>query len=108
MYLSSIDLFGFKSFAVRTRINFQPGLTAIVGPNGCGKSNLVDAVRWVLGEQREAALRSERMENVIFGGTGKRRPLGMAEISMTMHDTDGALPVEYEEVTLTRRLFRSG
>lgn len=108
MYLSSIDLFGFKSFAVRTRINFQPGLTAIVGPNGCGKSNLVDAVRWVLGEQREAALRSERMENVIFGGTGKRRPLGMAEISLTMHDTDGALPVEYEEVTVTRRLFRSG
>jgi chromosome segregation protein len=108
MYLSSIDLFGFKSFAVRTRINFQPGLTAIVGPNGCGKSNLVDAVRWVLGEQREAALRSERMENVIFGGTGKRRPLGVAEISMTMHDTDGALPVEYEEVTVTRRLFRSG
>lgn len=108
MYLSSIDLFGFKSFAQRTRINFAPGVTAIVGPNGCGKSNLVDAVRWVLGEQREAALRSERMENVIFGGTQKRRPLGMAEISLTLHDRHGKLPVEYEEVTVTRRLFRSG
>lgn len=108
MYLSSIDLFGFKSFAQRTRINFSPGVTAIVGPNGCGKSNLVDAIRWVLGEQRESALRSERMENVIFGGSPKRRPLGMAEISLTLHDTDGTLPLEYEEVTVTRRLFRSG
>ncbi len=108
MYLSSLDIFGFKSFAQRTRINFSPGVTAIVGPNGCGKSNLVDAVRWVLGEQRESTLRSDRMENVIFSGTGKRRPLGMAEISLTLHDTDGRLPVEYEEVTVTRRLFRSG
>jgi len=108
MYLASIDLFGFKSFAQKTHINFSPGVTAIVGPNGCGKSNIVDAVRWVLGEQREAALRSERMENVIFGGTNKRRPLSLAEISMTLHDTDGLLPVEYEEVTITRRLFRSG
>jgi chromosome segregation protein len=108
MYLSSIDLFGFKSFAQRTRINFSPGITAVVGPNGCGKSNLVDAVRWVLGEQKESVLRSDRMENVIFGGTAKRRPLGMAEISLTLRDTDGSLPVEYEEVTVTRRLFRSG
>lgn len=108
MYLSSIDLFGFKSFAQRTRINFSPGITAVVGPNGCGKSNLVDAVRWVLGEQKESVLRSDRMENVIFGGTAKRRPLGMAEISLTLRDTDGTLPVEYEEVTVTRRLFRSG
>ncbi|MCX6639303.1 MAG: chromosome segregation protein SMC [bacterium] len=108
MYLSSIDLFGFKSFAQKTHISFSPGVTAIVGPNGCGKSNLVDAIRWVLGEQREAALRSERMENVIFGGTAKRRPLGMAEISLTLHDSDGILPLEYHEVTVTRRLFRSG
>ncbi len=108
MYLSTIDLFGFKSFAQRTRINFSPGITAVVGPNGCGKSNLVDAVRWVLGEQKESVLRSDRMENVIFGGTAKRRPLGMAEISLTLRDTDGTLPVEYEEVTVTRRLFRSG
>lgn len=108
MHLSSIDLFGFKSFAQRTHINFGRGITAIVGPNGCGKSNIVDAVRWVLGEQRESALRSERMENVIFSGTNKRRPLGMAEISLTLHDTDGVLPVEFEEVTVTRRLFRSG
>jgi chromosome segregation protein len=108
MYLASIDLFGFKSFAQKTHINFGRGVTAIVGPNGCGKSNIVDAVRWVLGEQREAALRSERMENVIFGGTNKRRPLSLAEISLTLHDTDGLLPVEYEEVTVTRRLFRSG
>ncbi len=108
MYLASIDLFGFKSFAQRTRIEFEPGVTAIVGPNGCGKSNLVDAVRWVLGEQREAHLRSDRMENVIFGGSKKRRPLGMAEISLTLRDSDGVLPLEYDEVTVTRRLFRSG
>jgi chromosome segregation protein len=108
MYLSSIDLFGFKSFAQKTHINFSPGVTAIVGPNGCGKSNLVDALRWVLGEQREAALRSDRMENVIFGGTAKRRPLGMAEISLTLFDNQGILPVDYHEVTVTRRLFRSG
>ncbi|TKJ40246.1 chromosome segregation protein SMC [candidate division LCP-89 bacterium B3_LCP] len=108
MYLSSIDIFGFKSFARRTRIDFAPGVTAIVGPNGCGKTNIVDAVRWVLGEQRESALRSERMDNVIFGGSEKKRPLGMAEISLTLQDTDGMLPVDYDEVTLTRRLFRSG
>jgi chromosome segregation protein len=83
-------------------------VTAIVGPNGCGKSNIVDAVRWVLGEQRESALRSERMDNVIFGGSSRRRPLGMAEISLTLHDTDGSLPIEFNEVTITRRLFRSG
>lgn len=108
MYLSSIDLFGFKSFAHRTRIDFAPGITAIVGPNGCGKSNIVDAVRWVLGEQREATLRSERMENVIFGGAPNKRPLGMAEISLTLQDTNRSLPIEYEEVTVTRRLYRSG
>lgn len=108
MYLSSIDLFGFKSFAKRTRIEFAPGVTAIVGPNGCGKTNIVDAVRWVLGEQRESTLRSERMENVIFGGTVKKRPLGMAEISLTLQDVEGVLPIDYDEVTVTRRLFRSG
>ncbi len=108
MYLASLDLFGFKSFAQKTRIEFSPGVTAVVGPNGCGKSNLVDAVRWVLGEQRESLLRSERMENVIFTGTEKRKPLGMAEISLTLQDADGILPVEYDEVTVTRRLYRSG
>jgi chromosome segregation protein len=108
MYLSSIDLFGFKSFAKRTRIDIAPGVTAIVGPNGCGKTNIVDAVRWVLGEQRESALRSERMDNVIFGGSVKKRPLGMAEISLTLQDTDGTLPIDYDEITITRRLFRSG
>ena len=108
MHLSSIDLFGFKSFAQKTHIEFEPGVTAVVGPNGCGKSNLVDAVRWVLGEQRESSLRSESMENVIFGGSEKKRPLGMAEISLTLQDAEGILPVEYDEVTVTRRLYRSG
>ncbi|MBU0518943.1 chromosome segregation protein SMC [bacterium] len=108
MYLASLDLFGFKSFAQKTKIKFEPGVTAIVGPNGCGKSNLVDAVRWVLGEQRESHLRSERMENVIFAGSNSRRPLGMSEISLTLHDADGDLSLEYDEVTVTRRLYRSG
>jgi chromosome segregation protein len=108
MYLSKLDLHGFKSFAGRTDLQFDPGVTAVVGPNGCGKSNIVDAVRWVIGEQRARVLRSEKMENIIFNGTSKRRPLGMAEVKLTIENSRGVLPVEYSEVTIGRRLFRSG
>ncbi|MDX1420800.1 MAG: chromosome segregation protein SMC, partial [Rubricoccaceae bacterium] len=108
MYLSKLELHGFKSFAHKTALHFDPGVTAIVGPNGCGKSNVVDAIRWVLGEQRARLLRSEKMENVIFNGTAGRRALGLAEVSLTVENTRGVLPTEYSEVTLTRRLYRSG
>ena len=108
MYLSKLELHGFKSFASRTVLDFDPGITSIVGPNGCGKSNIVDAVRWVIGEQRARVLRSEKMDNVIFNGTAKRRPLGMAEVLLTVENNRGVLPTEYSEVTLGRRLYRSG
>ena len=108
MYLSRLELHGFKSFATRTVIDFAPGITVVVGPNGCGKSNVVDAVRWVIGEQRTRILRSSKMENVIFNGTARRRPLGMAEVLLTVENTHGVLPTEYTEVTLGRRLYRSG
>jgi chromosome segregation protein len=108
MYLSKLELHGFKSFAERTVLHFDPGITAIVGPNGCGKSNIVDAVRWVIGEQRARILRSEKMENVIFNGTSKRRPLGMSEVLLTIENNRSVLPTEYSEVELGRRLFRSG
>jgi len=108
MYLRKLELHGFKSFAQKTTITFAPGVTAIVGPNGCGKSNVIDAVRWVLGEQRARALRSERMDNVIFNGAAAKRPLGMADVSLTIHNAHGVLPTHYEEVTVARRLYRSG
>ncbi len=108
MYLSKLELHGFKSFAEPTDLQFDPGLTAIVGPNGCGKSNIVDAVRWVIGEQRPTALRSDKMENVIFNGTADRKPLGMAEVQLTIENNRGVLPTEYSEVTIGRRLFRDG
>ena len=108
MYLSKLELQGFKSFADDTTLTFDPGVTTIVGPNGCGKSNIVDAIRWVIGEQRPTVLRSEKMENLIFNGTADRRPLGMAEVELTIENTDGVLPTEYAEVTIGRRLFRDG
>ena len=108
MYLSKLELQGFKSFADATALTFDPGVTTIVGPNGCGKSNIVDAIRWVIGEQRPTVLRSEKMENLIFNGTADRRPLGMAEVELTIENTDGVLPTEYSEVTIGRRLFRDG
>ena len=108
MYLSKLELQGFKSFADSTTLTFDPGVTTIVGPNGCGKSNIVDAIRWVIGEQRPTVLRSEKMENLIFNGTANRRPLGMAEVELTIENTDGVLPTEYSEVTIGRRLFRDG
>lgn len=108
MYLSKLEIIGFKSFAHKTLLKFDAGMTAIVGPNGCGKTNVVDAIRWALGEQKAGTLRSDVMENVIFNGTRSRKPLGMAEVSLTIENTKGVLPTEYQEVTITRRLFRSG
>ncbi len=108
MYLSRIELHGFKSFADKTAVHFDPGVTAIVGPNGCGKSNIIDAVRWVLGEQRARLLRSEKMESIIFNGTATRRALGLAEVSLTVENTRNVLPTEYTDVTISRRLYRSG
>ncbi len=108
MYLSKIEIIGFKSFAQRINVNFDTGVTAIVGPNGCGKTNIVDAIRWALGEQRYSTLRSDKMEDVIFNGTKNRKPLGLAEVSLSIENTKGILPTEYSEVTITRRVFRSG
>ncbi len=108
MYLSRLELHGFKSFAQKTTVAFSPGVTAIVGPNGCGKSNVIDAVRWVLGEQRARTLRSDSMAGVIFNGAADKRPLGLAEVSLTVENTRGVLPTEYSEVTVTRRLYRNG
>lgn len=108
MYLSNLEIFGFKSFAHKTSINFHEGVTSIVGPNGCGKTNIVDAIRWCLGEQRTSTLRSDKMENVIFNGTSSRKPMGMSEVSLVIENTKGILPTEYTDVTITRRIFRSG
>ena len=108
MYLSKIELFGFKSFAHRVRITFDKGLTAIVGPNGCGKTNVVDAIRWVLGEQKSMLLRSPKMESIIFNGTKSLKPLSFTEVSITIENTRNVLPTEYTEVTVTRRLYRNG
>ncbi|MDX1617174.1 MAG: chromosome segregation protein SMC [Balneolaceae bacterium] len=108
MYISELELQGFKSFAYKTKVKFDSGITAIVGPNGCGKSNIVDAMRWVLGEQRPTLLRSSSMSNVIFNGTAQKNALGMAEVSLTFVNNKGLLPTEYSEVTIGRRLYRSG
>ena len=108
MRLSHLEIFGFKSFLQKVQIPFGPGITVIVGPNGCGKSNIVEAIRWVLGEQRAGAVRSHRMEDVIFSGTRQRKQLGMAEVSVTIDNANHVLPIEYSEVAITRRLFRSG
>ena len=108
MYLKSITLKGFKSFASSTTLRLESGITCVVGPNGSGKSNVVDALSWVLGEQGAKSLRGGKMEDVIFAGTSGRAPLGRAEVSVTIDNTDGALPIEYTEVTLSRILFRNG
>ncbi|BCJ66952.1 chromosome segregation protein SMC [Polymorphospora rubra] len=108
MHLKSLTVKGFKSFASATTLRLEPGITCVVGPNGSGKSNVVDAIAWVLGEQGAKALRGGKMEDVIFAGTAGRAPLGRAEVTLTIDNTDGALPIEYTEVSITRRMFRSG
>ncbi len=108
MYFKNLVMQGFKSFADETKLEFEPGLTAIVGPNGCGKSNISDGIRWALGEQRPTALRLSKMEDLIFSGSEARKPLGMAEVSLTVTNEDKKLPIEFAEVTITRRLFQSG
>ncbi len=108
MHLKTLTLRGFKSFASATTLEFETGITCVVGPNGSGKSNVVDALAWVMGEQGAKTLRGGQMADVIFAGTAGRAPLGRAEVSLTIDNTDGALPIDYTEVTITRTLFRSG
>ncbi|MDB5137657.1 MAG: smc [Mucilaginibacter sp.] len=108
MQLSSLEIKGFKSFGDKVTINFDKGVTAIVGPNGCGKSNVVDAIRWVLGEQSTRMLRSEKMENIIFNGSKSRKPANLAEVSLTFDNTKNILPTEFSQVTVTRKLYRAG
>jgi chromosome segregation protein len=108
LYLKSLTMKGFKSFADKTTIELEPGVTVVVGPNGSGKSNVVDAVAWVLGAQGPRTVRGGKMEDVIFAGTPDRPALGRAEVSLTIDNADGVIPIEFTEVTITRLLFRSG
>src|SRR5499425_1609718 len=108
VYVKSLTLRGFKSFASATSLRFEPGITCVVGPNGSGKSNIVDAFAWVMGEQGAKSLRGGKMDDVVFAGTASRPPLGRAEVTLTIDNTDGALPIDYTEVTISRLLFRSG
>ena len=108
MFLKSIEVQGFKSFANKILFEFNEGITGIVGPNGSGKSNVADAVRWVLGEQSAKQLRGASMQDVIFSGTQNRKPQGYAYVAITLDNSDKSLPVDYEEVTVSRRVYRSG
>ncbi|MEE8417520.1 MAG: chromosome segregation protein SMC, partial [candidate division Zixibacteria bacterium] len=108
MLLSRLEISGFKSFPNKTVIDFDGGITGVVGPNGCGKSNILDSIRWVLGEQRTSVLRSSRMEEVIFSGTSQLKPIGMAEVTLYIKNNRGLLPIEYDDLSITRRLYRSG
>lgn len=108
MYLKSIEINGFKSFANKIVFEFPQGITGIVGPNGSGKSNIGDAVRWVLGEQSARQLRGSKMEDVIFSGTQSRRPMGFAYVAITFENANRIIPLDYEEVMVARRVYRSG
>ena len=108
MYLKSLVLKGFKSFADRSVLALEPGITAVVGPNGSGKSNISDAVLWVLGERNAKHLRGQAMEDVIFAGSSARKPVGIAEVDLVLDNADGTLPIDYDEVAITRRMYRSG
>ena len=109
MRLKSLELHGFKSFPDRTKLSFESGVTVIVGPNGSGKSNISDAIRWVLGELSTKNIRGNKMEDVIFGGTDKRSPMGFAEVSLTIQNSgEHRIDMDYEEITVTRRYYRSG
>lgn len=108
MFLKSLELYGFKSFADRTRLEFADGTTSLLGPNGCGKSNIVDAIKWVLGEQSTKTLRAQKMEDIIFNGTEKRKAMNYAEVALVISNEKGVLPTSHSEVEIKRRLFRSG
>src|SRR5690349_11527770 len=108
MFLKTLSIKGFKSFADATSLQMEPGVTVVVGPNGSGKSNVVDAIGWVLGAQAPSAVRSQKMDDVIFAGTAKRPALGRAEVALTIDNSAGLLPIDFSEVTVTRTLFRSG
>jgi chromosome segregation protein len=108
LFLKRLEVIGFKSFADRIGIDFVPGVTAVVGPNGSGKSNVTDAIRWVLGEQSAKSLRGAKMEDVIFAGSESRKPLNFAEVTLVLDNSDERLPLDYNEISVTRRVFRSG
>ncbi|MFH1837655.1 MAG: AAA family ATPase, partial [Candidatus Omnitrophota bacterium] len=108
MHFKKLEIVGFKSFLNKTNLKFEPGVTAVVGPNGCGKSNIVDAIKWVLGEQSTKSMRSSSMQDVIFNGTDKHDPVNVAEVSLTLSNEDRSLAVDYDEVVISRRLYRSG
>ena len=108
MYLKRLEMQGFKSFADKTILEFMPGITSVIGPNGSGKSNISDAIRWILGEQSMKSLRGSKTQDIIFAGTQNRKSLGFAEASLIFDNTEGSLPIEYSEVTITRKIYRSG
>ena len=108
MYFKALELQGFKSFPQKTRLTFDQAITAVVGPNGSGKSNIADAIRWVMGEQSTKTLRGGKMEDVIFAGTQKRKPMGYAEVSLVLDNAQHRFPLEEQEIMVTRRFYRSG